>query len=196
VSPTKLKIDISTGTLEIEGEEAFVRNIYDDFKDRLACLSSIERAQTPRSAGKDADNPRPPSKASKSTSKPRGSGAKGKVSYSFVKDLDLSSKNGSVALKPFFTEKAPGTAMEKNAVFVYYLERLSKTTGITANHVYTCYKHVGVPVPGALRQSLLDTAHLKGWIDTKSMDDIRLSIHGENYVEHELPKKGKDAVTK
>ena len=31
----KLKIDQTSGTLEIEGTEEFVKNIYDDFKERL-----------------------------------------------------------------------------------------------------------------------------------------------------------------
>jgi hypothetical protein len=44
-------------------------------------------------------------------------------------------------------------------------------------------------VPGALRQSLLDTSFKKGWIDTKSMENITITTHGENLVEHELQGK-------
>lgn len=183
MATTKLRIDFSAGTLDVEGEEAFVRGVYEDFKGRLSQLSPIEPSKKSRvSAGSAAGIKKGSSKASKG-------GTKRKDSYSFVKDLDLSAKNGRPALKAFFAEKVPATALEKNTVFIYYLERLAKIGGITINHVYTCYKHVGVPVPGALRQSLLDTAHLKGWIDTKSLDDISLAIHGENYVEHDLPKK-------
>ena len=32
---TKLKIDLKTGVLEVEGEEAFVKEVYQDYKDQL-----------------------------------------------------------------------------------------------------------------------------------------------------------------
>ena len=56
----KLKIDQTSGTLEIEGTEEFVKNIYDDFKERLtsprpATFTSVKKSTattTPAEKGK------------------------------------------------------------------------------------------------------------------------------------------------
>jgi len=81
--------------------------------------------------------------------------------------------------------------LEKNVVFVYYLQNIVSVQGITPNHIYTCYKNVGSKVPTALRQSLLDTASLKGWLDTSNLDEVKLATPGENYIEHDLQAKKK-----
>lgn len=182
---TKLKIDLRAGTLEVEGEEAFVREIYKDYKDKITegFIKNPLHIPDPSAAPNPKENTGSPvirTSSAKST-------GKRKESYQIVKDLDLSSKNGKEELKAFYTKKAPSNAMERNTVFVYYLERIANVSNINTDHVYTCYKNVGEKVPGALRQSLLDTSSRKGWIDTKLMENIKLSIHGENLVEHELP---------
>ena len=33
---TKLKIDLRSGVLEVEGEESFVREVYQDYKDKVS----------------------------------------------------------------------------------------------------------------------------------------------------------------
>lgn len=193
---TKLKIDIKTGVLEVEGEEAFVKEIYQDYKDRLSSVgdfSSDNEAED--SQDDDAGSQNSEQKKTKIPKKKNvkaKDGNKRKESYSLVTNLDLLAKGNKKALKDFYTEKAPSNAMEKNAVFVYYLQKEAKITAITVNHIYTCYKHVGIPVPGAFRQSLADTSSKKGWIDTKSMENITIPTLGENFVEHDLGKKKKE----
>lgn len=193
---TKLKIDLKTGVLEVEGEEAFVKEIYQDYKDRLSSAgdfssdNQIEDTQDDDISARNSEQKK--AEPAKRKSAKVKDGNKRKESYSLVTNLDLLAKGNKKALKDFYNEKAPSNAMEKNAVFVYYLQKEAKITAITVNHVYTCYKHVGVPVPGAFRQSLADTSSKKGWIDTKSMDSITIPTLGENFVEHELRKKKKD----
>jgi hypothetical protein len=109
---------------------------------------------------------------------------KGKPQLSIIKDLDL--KNPS--LRDFYTEKSPRTFFERNAVFVYYLQRLKETQEITPDHIFTCYKEVKERVPGAFYQSILDTRVKKGWLDTTDMNDIKVTTVGENFVEHDLPE--------
>ena len=81
--------------------------------------------------------------------------------------------------------------METNTVFVYYLEKVLNLSGITVDHIYTCYKAAEQTIPGALAQSLLDTASRKGWLDTSNMSDISLPTGGENLVERVLPRAAK-----
>ena len=182
---TKLKIDLRSGILEVEGEEAFVREVYQDYKDKV----SQDNFTTVDEPEREDTAPQAVPKVRKVKNNGSKAGSKRKESYQIVKDLELSAKNGKEALKSFYGKKSPTTAMQRNAVFVYYLEKIAKISGVGVNHIYTCYKDVNEKVPGALRQSLLDTSFKKGWIDTKSMDSITITTHGENLVEHELPSK-------
>ena len=189
---TKLKIDLRNGVLEVEGEESFVKEIYKEYKGRIDALvefsSNNIEDEPDRSPSTETPQPKKLRHTNKKSSKIKSGGGR-KESYTLVTNLDLLAKGNKKALKDFYNEKSPTNAMEKNAVFVYYLQKEAKISAITVNHVYTCYKHVGVPVPGAFRQSLADTSSKKGWIDTKSMENITIPTLGENYVEHDLGKK-------
>jgi hypothetical protein len=185
---TKLKVDLKNGLLEVEGEETFVRSVYADYKDVLAAASArqiVVPITNPDSVvartkivgdviGKEG-LPKTRSKNSR------------KESYKIISDLILNPTNGTPSLKAFLKEKNPSTAMEVNAVVIYYLQKKIGLSGISPDHVYTCYKNIERKVPAALVQSLFDTASLKGWIDTKDKTDIRITTTGENLVEHDLP---------
>lgn len=191
---TKLRIDFQSGILEVEGEESFVKTVYQDYKDKLSlepAQREVPLQETPPKSVKPvrvgAENKQ------RETGKKRAKGRAARESFIIVKDLDLSSNDGKKSLRGFYKEKTPSVAMENNAVFVYYLQKIAGISNITPNHVYSCYKDVGARVPTALRQSLLDTSHRKGWIDTASMENILVATPGENFVEHDLPRKDKDA---
>ena len=187
---TKLKIDIKAGTIEVEGEKAFVKEIYEDYKDRIGHGAIGEADGSQPNGTEEATESKPQIKSSK-----RGKGVKlagkgkRKESYSIITDVALSGGKDKESLKEFFAMKQPKTAQECAVVFVYYLKKTAKTPNVTVGHIYTCYRTVGERVPSALRQSLYDTASRRGWIDTKSPDDITVTVVGENYVELDLPKQ-------
>lgn len=180
---TILKINLNDGLLEVDGEEDFVRSIYSDFKTELIASRNANPAPVAKKPDQD-------STVKKSSSTKKSSNGKKRESFTILKDLDLSSKTNSLDLKNFLSDKAPITAMERNTVFVYYLKNHANASVITLDHIYSCYKYTSTPVPAALRQSIADTSSRRGWLDTSSFDDIKLSIPGENYVEHDLPRKG------
>lgn len=182
---TKLKIDLRGGILEVEGEEAFVREVYQDYKDKVS-QDNFTPINEPDQEQEEPKTTAKPYKVKNNNSK---TGSKRKESYQIVKNLKLSAKGGKESLKDFYAKKSPTSAMQRNTVFVYYLEKVAKVSGVGVNHIYTCYKDVSEKVPGALRQSLLDTSFKNGWIDTKSMENITITTHGENLVEHELQGK-------
>jgi len=186
----KLRIDLQSGILEVEGEESLVKQVYDDFKERITELIQLKQLQEPGTTGLQGTPVSTSLPKSKKVRQEKSAG-KRKESYSIVKDLDFAPKNGVPSLKDFFASKSPSAAREINAVIVYYLQKVAGIQGISVDHVYTCYKHLGERVPGAFRQSLFDTASKKGWIDTKSLDNITVTTLGENLVEHELPKTSK-----
>lgn len=85
--------------------------------------------------------------------------------------------------------KSPSSNMERNLVFVYYLKQISQIPQITMDHVYTCYRRLGIKLPKALDQSLRDTATDTRWITLTTLDSIELTNAGINKVEHELTNK-------
>ncbi|HUA44565.1 MAG TPA: hypothetical protein VMA77_05015 [Solirubrobacteraceae bacterium] len=107
-----------------------------------------------------------------------------------VRDLDLA-PNGQTSLRDFVAGKQPKTNHDKNAVSVYYLSEVVGLTDVTVDHVFTCYKDMRWREPGNLANSLALTANRKRFLDTASLDQIKLTPAGRNHVEHDLPPKKK-----
>ena len=108
-----------------------------------------------------------------------------------VKDLTLR-PGGKKAFKDFAEEKQPKTHQQKQAVIVYWLRHeLGMESGITADHVNTCYLDAGWVRPANLDNNLQVTAAQKGWLDTSDMDNITIGTRGEDVVQHDLPAKSK-----
>ena len=103
----------------------------------------------------------------------------------------LSKKNKEESLRDFYSRYAPSSNMERNLLFVYFLENTAKVKPITIDHVFTCYRNImGLKVPKSLEQSLTDTSGRKGWIDTSSQDDLKLTVPGLNHLEHDMKQAG------
>lgn len=160
----RVKIDVVNRLIEIEGEENFIREIYNKSRDLFVLTNVVKSSQ------------------SVITRRQHKNGSL-KESYAIIKDLDLSQPE---PLKDFYGKKTPQSALEKNTVFIYYLSKIADEKNINLNHIYSCYKEVGEKIPAALKQSLADTSSKKGWIDTKSMNDIKITLKGEGLVERDL----------
>ena len=185
MTTTKIKIDLSQGIVEAEGSESFVLGVYSDFKDKLS------QELHPSSSKSTPSQPSQPSVKKKSTTKKKStpkkkSGAKG--DWNIISDLDLSGKGSSQSLKEFYNQYSVKTNFERNLIFVYYLQNILKISGITIDHIFTCYRNVPkLKIPGNLKQSLFDTAFKKDWIDTTSTENIHLTVTGTNHLEHDMP---------
>ena len=177
----KLRIDLSQKILEMEGSEEFVREIYNDFRDKISTISQATPKKVNEKLETKAEVP--------ATSKGKQRQPK-KETLSIVKDLNLAEQGDKLSLKDFFSKYTPSNNFERNLIFVYYLQNIAKETAITTDHMFTCYRHVGVKIPRAFKQSLRDTASQKGWIDTSSSEDIKVTTHGINYIEHDITKAG------
>lgn len=181
---------MKTGTIEAEAE------ILKKIDEQLKGLSPDVRAEAfqflvERHLGR-ATTSSHGSAASGKAGQVKRRNVKSKSQLAVVKDLNLKKEGTNPSLRDFYAQKMPATFSEQNAVFVYYLNRLKEIEAITPNHIFTCYKEVGARVPGAFYQSLMDTARMKGWIDTGNTDQIRITTVGENFVEHDLPKSQKE----
>jgi hypothetical protein len=131
--------------------------------------------------------PAPPNTPS-NTPRPRGS-KKAKTIISMDKNLNLS-PSGKVSAVQFATEKSPTNVMQKCVVAVYYLRDTIEVEKVTAQAVFTFFKHLNWPVPADLKNTL-QQAGTAGWLDTANSEDIKLTSLGENLVEHNLSGKVK-----
>lgn len=110
---------------------------------------------------------------------------------SVVKDLSLRPK-GKKSLADFVAEKQPSSHQQKQLVAVYWLAKeAGLASGISVDHVNTCYQGVGWKRPSNLGNALAVTSMRKGWLDTSDGSNIKLTVPGEDFVVHELPPKKK-----
>jgi len=144
-------------------------------------LASLEESEVIE----DAPKPKT-TRTKKTSSKPKGTSSSTK-SYSLITSLNLVS-NGKESLKDFYTKYQVKNNMDRNIVILYYLRRVIGEENLGVNHIYTCYKHLSQKVPN-IYQSLLDTKNRKGWVDTSNTDDLKVTVAGENYIEHEIATK-------
>lgn len=193
---TKIKIDLANGLIEVEGSEEFVRSVYDDYKEKLASEPIVRSPPPPpppliQGAERDNGGMRKPTKKRVQPTTSQGAAPKKKLKQpSTIKTLDLSKGPGG-RLRDFYDQFEVKSNFERNLIFLYFLQhKMGIEDGITQDYVFTCYRDIpGIKVPGALRQSLLDTEQDKDWIDAADPDNLKVNVHGLNYLEHDMPKK-------
>ena len=121
---------------------------------------------------------------------PNSNGKKTKSSlqsYSLITSLNLVPK-GKISLKDYYVQYITKSNFENNIVLLTYLTNELEEKNIGVNHIYTCLKHLGLKVPN-IKQSLFDTKNRKGWIDTANVDDLKITVSGENFMDHEIERK-------
>ncbi len=184
---TKIRIDLSQGIVEAEGSESFVRMIYDDFKERIDNSKKIQSKIAQPQATKQSTKLPPKKKKEipqKRKATPKNSNPK------MVNDLDLSGRDCGTSLKDFYNQYKVKSNLEKNLMFLYYLKNIMNEEKIGINHIFTCYRNIdGVKIPGNLEQSIRDTRTSKSWIDYKRINELSITVHGINFIEHDIKKK-------
>jgi hypothetical protein len=190
MTTTKLQIDLSRGLIEVEGDVAFVKEVYNDFKNRVGKPSGGSSAGHPPHGGSvKQDASKADAKPSKTKSAKGKSKGRGKIDYDgkLDKTLDLYGENGKPSLKEYLKGYSAGAFTKKNVVFIQYLLNHVGVEKINVDHIYTCHHEVG-RIPTALRQSLYDASHA-GLIDFSDSDDIKLAIKGINWLREQEAKK-------
>lgn len=156
--------DESVIELSPEGEEkakAYLKDVFDD---------SIESCWKPGSAGASAAKTK--SNESKS-SQPQ-----------MIPDLDLTPA-GKESLVDFLNRHHyRKSSSQQNLLFVYYLTQVLSLSGVNQDHVYTCYRKLGIKLPSDLYHSLSDNISKYRWM--MNMSDLKLTTAGLNFVEHDM----------
>ena len=138
---SRLRIDLSNGLLEVEGDEGFVRDIYKDFKDQLAKAATAPHKPQQHSSLPKAPAPTAQPPAAKT---PRGKG-KPRSDYNgkLDKNLDLSGGKGIPSLKDYLKRFDARSLTKKDTVFIKYLQEFVGIEKVNVDHIYTCYDDVG-----------------------------------------------------
>lgn len=125
---------------------------------------------------------------SKNTSpkKAKSTVSKGQI---YLTDFDFI-PSGQKSLKDYFNEFQSKTNYDRNLIFVYYLQEILSTSNISTDHIYSCYRSLGLKIP-SFPQSLIDTSAHKGWLTTSNTNDIKVTRTGMNYILHEMQKNDK-----
>ncbi len=103
-----------------------------------------------------------------------------------VKDLNLRPSDKKT-LNDFFEEKKPKGNIQNSAVMIYYLKQVLQLDEVTPDHVFTCYRELGLKIPAVLNQNLRDCASSRyGYIDF-TKNQCNTNIKGINFIEQDLP---------
>ena len=193
---TKLAINIREGTVEVEGDEAFVRSIYQDFKEHIGKLVVLQPA-APRAlpvapdrlAITDESAPQPKKKPHRRASSKAGENARS-ADYkpTFDGSIDLSS------LEEMYDQFDPENHSEKILLFAILRDTV-KRAPCTADHIFTCYftLKAKTETPAAFLQAFRTAQSRTHYIEYSSPQDIQITISGDNFYNAKLKKKSENA---
>jgi hypothetical protein len=173
-------------------------NMFDSFELQLAAFSYLTRGAAPlpppvAAAIEEAEAVEeeildtmtvPPTAPTSPAKLPRKRTAK-KPSVTLDKSLDLYPSDHPSFID-FAKEKEPKTNIPRVVIAVYWLREYGNVDAITPSHIYTCFKAINWPVPLNIPNTLAKAGG-ENYIDSSKSEDIKLTTHGENYVEHALP---------
>jgi hypothetical protein len=188
----RIKIAINGNEFEAEGDETFLKGLFDDFKEALASaaprvpqgsLEQVKQIETGASESSPADKALESDKGQISPIRNRK-----KKSKSVTADRKLNLRpDGMRSFAEFAAEKIPTGNHEKNVISVYYLTEILGRPSASAAEIVSCYEDRNWRVPADIRNSLQKTASMQGWINTESSDEITVEVKGSNHVKHDMP---------
>lgn len=188
---SKVLINVYEGTVHVEGETDFVKEVYGDFKDLMIEMMN----QTPlpsRGAVETLQNEtviKP--KAKKRASSKKASNSDAQASGINPDNPTLDKNLDTTGAREFYGLYAAKNHSEKILIFMRFLKEKVGIENPTTDQIYTCYNAVGEKPAAAFAQSFRDTSSKKfGFIEYKSANDISLTFIGNRYFDHDLKKKG------
>jgi hypothetical protein len=192
-----LKIDISTGTIELNAPAENFDQAIEKTKELTATLDLKGSAASgqPR-AGNDpatsaGENISPTQTRSGAKARPKGkSGDRAGRLGSFEMVDGLLSESEEIALRDYFLSKAPQDQTDKVLVAINKGEELLARKGFTYNEIYMLMWLGGIKdLPKALDVLLLRL--LQDQMIVRENGGFAMKFIGRNYVDNNLPKQAK-----
>lgn len=179
---SKVVINIKDGLLEVTGSEKFVKNIYDDFKNKLGNFDNKKPVKDPLKNNQDDF------KVS-----PRKSSSSGKIKKQTV-NIDVNPELEVTGLESFFDKFEPKTDAEKTLIFVKFLHEARDISPCSASDIHTCFfalkEHLKVPTN--YNSLLLNDSSRTKFFNRNGTNDITITPIGENHFNHKLKRKTND----
>jgi hypothetical protein len=129
----------------------------------------------------------PVDESAKSTKQKKKAAPSSSVALKLLGDLDLAPK-GKQSIKEFFEAKQPKSDPQKYCAILYYLKNVLGIQKVSLDHFYTAFKYLEIKVPN-IYVGLRNTRIRNGWVDPTDSDDVKMTLNGENFIEHEIAKK-------
>ncbi len=203
--PAKIRVDLATGTIEVEADASNIDAIFDRLDAFIPRLSEAYgrpttegnapsspggSAQTKQNSDHSADESPVNVVEQKNDVRKASKSSKGKEVYSVV-DLGLSEEQRQ-QLRDFYTSKQPQTQNEKIAVLMDWLKREGNKPTATWNDIFTAFRTVAVKSPAKISSVLGNMVGLS-WVKNVGGGQYDLIHVGEDYVKFDLPKAPKKA---
>lgn len=185
----RIKMVVGGNEFEAEGDEAFLKSLYEDF--RLALASANPRGTAGETPKLDVPADKQTARSGKSPGVPKHqqpAAPKKKASKTVSADRTLDLRpDGKQPFADFVAQKNPVSNHEKNVVSVYYLTEVLGQQTATVSQVMSCYDDRSWRTPNNIKNSLSVTATSKGWLNTQNFEEIGLEVKGRNHVKHDMP---------
>lgn len=181
---TKLLINIQSGTIEVDGNDEFVREVYNDFKEYWKNIYTETNLRKPSQDNLDsaASNDKEPKKKVNKVRKQTSSSTRGEAQI--LKDLDMNGGNGQQSLEAFFQDHSTKSDTEKNVVFTHYLSEIKGINPVTQDHLLTCYHTLEHNLPKSMVSSIKNSNATSrgGYLMSSNPSDVQLSVSGRNLI--------------
>ncbi len=186
----RIKMVIGSNEFEAEGDEDFLKGLYEDFKTALVVSKRLADTVNTETVPKQITAPDVEASADDNAPEPvkpqREKRKKRTKSVTADRKLNLRPE-GKQSFADFVTAKQPATNNEKNVASVYYLTDVLGQPGAGLSQIVSCYDDRDWRVPADIKNSLQQTASTQGWINTENSDEIILEVKGRNHVKYDMP---------
>lgn len=188
MASAKIHINLSLGLIEAEGDEAFVRAVYDDFKGRLEPVEDGDEAtaDAAKAGNGSAGRKRAAKVKKKAPSAPKEGGAAGMTSHKPKIDPNLDTSGLTEFMEPYVPKNNP----ERYVLYLQFLKS-KKIDPATMDQLFSCFHDMNDDLPNAMGQNLIDTRSRYGYVNFTSPMDVSLSTKGMNHLKKIKKKDAK-----
>ena len=181
-----VKVDVSSGTVEIEGPEPFVREMLDRYAHVMA------RPEPPARGGTQKNRKAARKQAADKVSTPpkgkRGRGGRVEIDDKLKDQLQKQRQ----ALQAYLAKRKVTSHRAEAVVIAGFLKEELNRPFMNETEYVTALRVAGRKLPGHARQVLTDAKNQAG-LFLESGDSFELSALGHNFVEHDsLKSEGSD----
>ena len=188
----KIRIDLQNQIIDIEGTETFVKETLEKL-DLQILGKSVGRGSVSAPAQAQSTQEKNKSDTSTGGKKPKAKTAK-KSSNIKIDPVDTSRKGNVPSLSEFLSEKfgeyKSATMQELTVVMIYYLIKYKSLSGVNGGNILSCFQNIGMKKPTNVMQIFNNIVNRTGYIEVaEEARTYRCNVAGENFVEHDLPRK-------